>query len=210
MTIVRISKELMAKVDDQIRLMDRRQAEAGHEKKNPVNNPAIVSALVEDAERQWFCLNPALRTTVPREWLVPFERIDFAVALGKRTTTFSVSGQYLAPYSANMSYNSVDVAVDSENLPTEISAALLDHCLEADAHKRRFIEVKQQVREFLENAKSLNDAVKRFPNIALYVPKEFIDKMNTKKAETEKATKHVTVDTSLLSTIGAKHLLGSS
>jgi len=210
MTIVRISKGLLESVEKQITSMALASANAGYEKNHPTSNADVKKALVDAAYRKWFIAAPELRAVIPKDWLEEFERIDFKIKAGSVNLSFGVSGNYNAPHSASISFNSADVELVQRDLPPEINAVLLEYATEKTEHEAKFKKVREQVKEFLENAKSLNDAVKRFPNIALYAPKEFIDLMNAKKPEKVVEDKVVELDTSLLSTVGVMHLLGST
>lgn len=211
MAIVRITKKLLEQVEGHIKEMSRMAAASGYMKNEPVTNPEVVAALVERAHVKWFSDKPELRGAIPESWLAPTERIDFNIKIESGGhLRMSVPGKFYVPNDAKPGYGGVSVVVNTCNLPPETGAALLEHYTANKAHEDKFTTVRQQVKSFLEASKSLNDAVKRFPNIALYIPKVFIDQMNAKAVakETEKA-EAVELDTTLLSVVGASHLMGS-
>lgn len=208
MAIVRISKDLMTAVDRQVVAMSSRAAAAGFDKNKPADNPRVSDALVEHAKRKWYEAAPGLRDSIPDEWFTEISRIDFRVRIPGRTTSVYIEGEFFVPQCAGPSYNSVDVNVEEMNVPSEVWGIIVEYAEAKKAHEDRYKSVKEQVTRYLKGAASLNDAVKKFPNISLYLPKEYIDKINEKTVKKERGEEGISVDTTLLSTVGAKHLLG--
>lgn len=52
--------------------------------------------------------------------------------------------------------------------------------------RERWTKVKEQIINFIRKAKSLNEALKLWPDVARYVPVEYVDKANEKKERPEK------------------------
>jgi hypothetical protein len=55
--------------------------------------------------------------------------------------------------------------------------------------------VKTQIREFLEKCRTLNEAVKLYPGLRMYVPKEYLDRVDKKVERAEKVAKLHGIDT---------------
>jgi hypothetical protein len=86
-----------------------------------------------------------------------------------------------------------------------------------DAHNTKFRALREQVIGFLNGSKSLNDALKKFPDIGLYVPKEYIERVEVKveraprevREAQEKQDATATIDTNLLTTMGVLRSLAA-
>jgi hypothetical protein len=55
--------------------------------------------------------------------------------------------------------------------------------------------VKTQIREFLDKCRTLNEAVKLYPGLRMYVPKEYLDRVDKKVERAEKVAKLHGIDT---------------
>jgi hypothetical protein len=55
--------------------------------------------------------------------------------------------------------------------------------------------VKTQIREFLDKCRTLNEAVKLYPGLRMYVPKEYLDRVDKKVERAERVAKLHGIDT---------------
>ncbi len=77
-----------------------------------------------------------------------------------------------------------------------------------------FGSIKQQLKDFLYSHASLNTAVKEMPELEMYVPQEYLDKLNEKTVRSKKPTVNdedkVTVDVEALTRAAVAHRMTSS
>lgn len=214
MALVRISERLLDETKQKINQMGRKAALNGYEKLNPESIDGVVDSVREAVLVKAFIEAPALRGAVPDSWLM--ERNNYGGKLVSNTPpwshTVSLPGSTFVPKSSG----SYSTDLNPRDVPNSVVVAVTTYLTAQTAHNEKFTKVSKQVMEYLREAKSLNDAVKRFPNIAMYVPDEFVKKMNEKvfkKSAEEKAADkevNVAVDTSLLSVVAVAHTLGET
>ena len=63
-----------------------------------------------------------------------------------------------------------------------------DYYKEANEVQVRWDKIGKQVQEFLNSCKSLNEGLKVWPDLRLYVPKEYLDKVEEKQARSKSAS----------------------
>lgn len=213
MALVRISERLLDETKQKINNMGRTAATNGHEKIKPELIDGVVDAVREAVLVKAFSAAPALRGVMPDSWLM--ERTNYGGKLSDKNSwsyTVTLPDSTLVPKSSG----SYSTDLESCDVPDSVVVAVTTYLAAQTAHTEKFAKVTKQVMEYLREAKSLNDAVKRFPNIAMYVPPEFVNKMNEKvfrkSAEAKAAAKEVgaDVDTSLLSVVAVAHTLGET
>ena len=86
------------------------------------------------------------------------------------------------------------------------------------AHNTKFANIRDQVIGFLNASKSLNDAIKKYPDIKLWIPKRYIDdvervvdrKPREQRVREEMAEAVVDLDTSLLASMGVMRAIVTS
>jgi hypothetical protein len=111
---------------------------------------------------------------------------------------------------AKPDYLDPQLTVLLHSMTPETREAVTHYVAKSDEHEKKYRQVRHQVKEFLSAATSLNDAVKRFPNIASYIPQIYLNKMAEKKAKAAAAAgAQPQIDEKLLSVVGAVHQLGS-
>jgi len=62
----------------------------------------------------------------------------------------------------------------------ELMAEYVAYQKQVDEVKQRWKKVSEEIVKFLQNCKSLNEALKLWPDVRIYIPKEFIDRVEHK------------------------------
>lgn len=127
-----------------------------------------------------------LKAQLPDNWKASADRIDvitkFQVNDKERDAELSIraiSGKFETPCTDHNSYYSFNVKVPQDHpLMADLVKAKIAYYEVYD----RWGKVKEQVTTFLRSCKSLNEAVKLWPDVALYVPQSFKDRMAVKPA----------------------------
>lgn len=61
--------------------------------------------------------------------------------------------------------------------------------------RKKWEGIQTQIREFLEKCRTLNEAVKLYPGLRMYVPQEYLDRLDKKVERAEKVAKLHGIDT---------------
>ena len=138
-----------------------------------------------------------LRDQMPSEWKKTYNRINARIQYEWAPETVS-SFDFIfesvdpieVPQCNENSYYGHNITVDANShlLPPQARAAL-EHqkfCRQTDA---KWKDVKDNVTKFLESAKSLNEALKLWPALALYINDEYIDRVNNNPKREKTASK---------------------
>jgi uncharacterized protein YdaU (DUF1376 family) len=92
------------------------------------------------------------------------------------------------PNDGSSSWHAYEVTFDDEVRPPSpiMDEQITYHRQIADINSR-WSKVQADVSKFLESCKSLNEAVKLWPDIKLYVPEQYIKRLNESVAREKKA-----------------------
>jgi hypothetical protein len=138
-----------------------------------------------------------LRDQMPSEWKKEYQRVNARIfyesAEGKNTVfefSFETTDPIEVPQSTGNSYYGHNVIVPETSylLPAQALAALEHHklCHQIDA---KWDIVRDQVSQFLESAKSLNEALKLWPALSLYISDGYISRVNNNAKREKTASK---------------------
>ena len=132
-----------------------------------------------------------LMQTIPQEWTRSFRGYgNFSVTEGEYR--YNIGTQ--APDSVggmppnHQDYGSFTVSVDDPRLPEEIKA-MVHKLRERKEIERRWNTVRNNVCEFLESCKSLNEAIKLWPDVEHYIPKEYVERVLQKREKSASESK---------------------
>lgn len=133
----------------------------------------------------------ALRNMVPAEWCENVSSVDTYVLVGAPpevrrygVSLFFAEKISLRPgldsrrYSVTMRFDSVD------SLPLELKP-YVEWCVRCSDVTSRWDKVRTQVVDFLNNCKSLNEALKLWPDLRVYIPEAYLERVD-RKAERQK------------------------
>jgi hypothetical protein len=141
---------------------------------------------------------------MPKRWLSQCDQFDLSVKLnwsgsydelgydkGDQMYVGRValkSKPYLPPDARGYSPTLYFGFKEDEPIPAEIADAVnyMRKCHEIEA---RWDKVEVQVRDFLDNCKSLNEALKLWPDLSVYIPKHYIERVEKKANRSTTETK---------------------
>lgn len=208
MALVRISRQLLRDVAARIDSMRAHQHTLTVAPLHPSKIDALRAAVLEIVESETWGQHPDLRSKLPAQWKQRVPRVDvrFVASDGGISEEFQIEGPiHVPPYSS--SYY-IERTLELGRLPPETADKVRAYLEAKEAHKLKYDAVGSQVISFLESCKSLNDAVKKMPNILLYVPQEYKDQLE-KKVERSGPGKSdeddgpaTTIDHDLIATVG--------
>lgn len=216
MATVRISSELHSAVSRNIMAMCNAQVErdAGNEPGNIAIDPydhRILQALFGE---QWRKM-----VECPSDWFYPRGDIDVRIEVrnaqgeviktclpdfisNKRGVSFRVP--------ANRSYPTIDISTPEEFERWPEAAKHRDYWLARDSIEEEWHKVRDQVHSFLSQFATLNQAVKAWEGVRLYIPQNFLDRLDAKVERTKSEIKAeltvANIDVSKLTTmaVGAR------
>jgi len=182
MSLVRISKQLLIDVTNNINKTSSTIIAKTVDPMNPILTPEVTAALVEAAVVKVWGKYEALRTQMPAEWKVN-PRADIRI----QHNGVSVGGEirienkkFVIPRAKDVGSSYCDVVLESSEIPQEFFQAFVAYETARSAHTEKFVAVNKQVTAFLKSSASLNDALKRYPDLALYIPQTYINKVEEK------------------------------
>jgi hypothetical protein len=138
-----------------------------------------------------------LRDQMPNEWKKTYNRVNARIQYewaeghtGQFEFIFESVDPIEVPQCNENSYygHNIIVPETSHLLPQQARAAL-EHqkfCRQTDA---KWSDIKQQVSDFLRAAKSLNEALKLWPALSLYISDDYIDRVNNNPKREKMASK---------------------
>jgi hypothetical protein len=208
MAYVAISGELKENVKEQIKNLQR---------KDSGSIPAVSSGITldtipDDLKDKVWGEHRHLEAMMPKEWKAFRDGLSLKVRYVLedgivRETNFevTVSAHFACP--PNTRPYSFSIEVD-EHYP--LVAEFLVYRKKVAEVDARWDKVRTDVLKFLENCKSLNEAIKLWPDIRIYIPKHYIERIE-KKAERSVSTnsaldilKGIDTDGAVAAAIGAR------
>lgn len=207
MALVRISKQLIEDIRNRIRVM------SDAEQKNIEIPPTAWNASVRTDVQEFVTAckwgdKLHLKEQMPHHWLAHAKNVEITVKYSTpspRAVEISYTDMALAlPPGTNLNWNStLQLVVRPEDLPelSQLKAEVeaLHAALEQRAEiAKAWISRRDDIVKFLEKCKSLNEALKLWPGIKLYVPTSYIETIERKveRATPEKRAEVVaTIDT---------------
>lgn len=129
-----------------------------------------------------------LISEMPSEWLAnKFEAIDFHFSGPGFTLTCRSTDPLKLPPMYRNNYPDVYVTFqEGEEMPLSVINEHIQKAKQRTEITDRWKKIENQVNQFLENCKSLNEAIKLWPDLKLYIPAEYIERLERKAAKAEK------------------------
>jgi len=187
MAFVGISANLTSAVRNQIHTMRNAELNA------TIGETTSRIPITVTGNERWFIekvwLNKLnLLSEIPSEWLAKFEAVDFHFSGPDFKLDCRAEGNFKLPPIYRGSYPDVYVTFNvGDDMPVDI---INEHIIKAKQRSeilQRWEKVAKQVYDFLDNCKSLNEALKLWPDLKLYIPNEFIARVERKAAKAEKS-----------------------
>ena len=220
MAYVAISNALVASTERNIRMM--------RDKEKALHAMPPESCTVPDEDGNTMALiwgaHQHLRHQMPEDWKRNPGKITLRVAYQPDPTherKYTVDFQVMAPsgfecpnstegMSLNSSYYGHIIKVDeSSYLVPQGARDLIEHCKIRSEIDSRWEGISSKVRQFLHASKSLNEALKLWPGLSMYVEKDYLDRVAT-KVVIEKKEKTKTNAEELLGTIDVDTLTAAA
>lgn len=192
MATVRITKDLINQIKTNINNIGITVLEKTIKTLDPISQPDIKAELVEVGLTAAWGKYMHLRNVIPSEWFVKKERLDIRVGDISEIRIYA-DNLMLPPKLANGKSNSLsyfEVQLPASAVKPETYDVLLSYQSKVRAHEDKYKGITQIVTQYIESSKSLNDAIKRFPDIALYVPDSIrarLDEKVERKSRTSNA-----------------------
>jgi hypothetical protein len=186
MATVRVTKDLIEQIKTNIRGISKVVLEKTVQPQNPALKPDIKAELVELGLIYAWGKYVHLRNVIPSEWMVKKERLDITVG-DLREVWIYLDSYCLPPRSATGLYGTstyFEVRVAKEEVREETYNALAAYQALLQEHDEKYKRIDDMVIGFIKSSKSLNDAIKRFPDIVLYVPDDIKRKLEEKVERT--------------------------
>lgn len=197
MALVRISKELLDSVKG--RICDLRAAEINEVPMPPTEVASTPGDGVEPLAAQiLWGEHLHLKSLLPSDWVKKVERVSFTTTYihdnGRTETTRHVTFKGIevaVPPNVSLDsglvvelvYDFVEQAVADEQHPAHNVACKVMAMVKHEKHRRKAVNAwgfrQIQIIEYLNKCKSLNEAIKLWPGVKLYVPQRFIDTVET-------------------------------
>lgn len=175
MATVRISVLLIDQVKRYIDTVQESVFIATIEPRNPCKAPDFKDRLADTALRYLWKGHEHLKALVPKSWLIETPRLDIRIASG---IEYQVEGSFTAPPDANgRSGRYLEVNVPFDAVPADLVKAMKEYDTLIGAHRTKSKVVNEKIIAFLESCKSVNDAIRKYPDVAFYLPKHVKDKL---------------------------------
>lgn len=184
MATVRISKQLLSDVKDEILAISRNVHEATIKPLDPVSNKDMVDEVVEIAMLNIWKDFMHLKNVVPVEWLKKVSYVDIKFPDANEIRLERTC--YVPPTMSGYTY--VETTLTPEQAPAFYSSLVAYNTADG-LHRTKFKAIKEKVLSFLSTCKSLKDALNKYPDLALYIPQSYKNQM---AVETARAVRAVT------------------
>jgi len=182
MATVRISKQLLSDVKNEILAISHNVHEATIKPLDPVSNKDMVDEVVEIAMLNIWKDFMHLKNVVPVEWLKKVSYVDIKFPDANEIRLERTS--YVPPTMSGYTY--VETTLTPEQAP-EFYRSLVTYNATESLHKTKFKAIQEKVLSFLSACKSLKDALNKYPDLALYIPQTYKDQMAVESARAQRS-----------------------
>ena len=179
MATVRISKELMEEIKRNITAMYEKVYDSTLAPLDPIEQPNIVEYLSAKAIDTTWKGYEHLRSSTPKQWLTTIDRIDVSIrSLGNAMQSVVPELQIrrkdgtkhlLAPNTPVKSVHYHEVDICESDVDTVVLQQIKKFYADKAAFDDKYKKIAKSILQFVEASKSLNDAVKKLPDIRLYL-----------------------------------------
>ena len=136
-----------------------------------------------------------LRDTFDEDLTQSVDHITLNIELTDLATTVafyvrSTHDRFVVPNYRSNGYNSMSRKIDqTHSFAMTVAAAHVAHQRQRIAINAKWKAIKEQVKEFLHAAKSLNEALKLWPALALYINDQYINRVNSNTTRSQTVSK---------------------
>jgi hypothetical protein len=181
MAYVAISNNLLNSTMDNIDKMRDKETAAISEV------PSDISLDPEDhlaLEMSWG-VHKSLRSVIPEDWTQAVRTINVRITVPDEipwSTDFYIRAkhdQFRVPNLRSNNYDSITTSIDANHsFALTVAARHLANQRQYREINAKWKKIKAEVKAFLNASKSLNEALKLWPALALYISDSYIDKIN--------------------------------
>jgi hypothetical protein len=181
MSYVGISGDLITNVENHISRMRNKEREAF----TTPNGMLELDEAPQEVVALLWGEHAHLQNLMPEKWMTKNTGVDLHLNYtlddspdaNKYSTIFTVkySTQLMAP--PNMSSYRHDIEVPMNTCPIPQAEDFLKWSKEMSAIEARWATVRKQIVNFLKSCKSLNEALKLWPDVRIYIPDEFLKRV---------------------------------
>jgi hypothetical protein len=136
-----------------------------------------------------------LRGTFDEDMTQSVDYITLNIELADLATSVSfyvrsTHDRFVVPNYRSNGYNSMSRKIgDTHSVALTVAAAFVAHQRQRIAINAKWKAIKEQVKEFLNAAKSLNEALKLWPALALYISDQYINRVNENASRSKTVSK---------------------
>jgi hypothetical protein len=208
MAYVAISGELKENVKEQIKSLQRKDAGSIP----AVSSGITLDTIPDDLKDKVWGEHRHLEAMMPKDWKLFRDDLTLKTKFLLEnsdvcSTSFEVS--FNEPFACPPNTRPYSFAVEVDEHYSLVAEYLVyrKKVAEVDA---RWDKVRMDVLKFLENCKSLNEAIKLWPDIRIYIPKHYIERIEKKAERTVSNTsaldilKGIDTDGAVAAAIGAR------
>lgn len=154
-----------------------------------------------------------LKDTLPDSWkryvpeLIGFTEFSYKERTMKSRLYIKLANKFGSPPDQNSSY-SYSFAIPETHPDV---APVIEYIKQTTEVSDKWSDIRSKVTAFLQNCKSLNEAVKLWPDVRIYIPQSYMDRMLVKSERTaekiSKATeflKQIDTDAAVAAAVGAR------
>ena len=189
MALVRVSKILLMDVKNKIVQMK----DLSHKKviapMEPAKDKALEDQLFDVGLDKLWGEHKHFMTELPKTWLRITQRMDVQIIEAEHKIPEIMITRNFAIPGGVQHYTYIEVKIKAASVPVSCMEKIKVWAAALREHEKKYNEVAVQVRAFLESCKSLNDAVKRYPDLLLYIPQHYKDSMEEKRVAKDKKEK---------------------
>lgn len=210
MAYVAISGELKENVKEQIKNLQRKDSGSIPD----VPSSVSLDTIPEDLKDKVWGEHRHLEAMMPKEWKLYRDELTLKVEFVLENsdvckTSFDIKFNRPAELACPPNTRPYSFAVEVDEYYPLVAEYLVyrKKIAEVDA---RWDKVRIDVMKFLENCKSLNEALKLWPDIRIYIPKQYIERIEKKAERTVSNTsaldilKGIDTDGAVAAAIGAR------
>ena len=176
MALVRISHDLIDEVKNTIQRLSDASYLATIELREPNKDEETLKPLLQAVEKKVWGANAHLKPLLPQDWLNSTDNIDVKV-MGREWRINTPGFRYPPKGAFKAGYSYIDVQLTDDEIGEEVLNKVREYNRLNEEHNVKYSSVKTQVIGFLKNCKSLNDALNKYPDLAIYIPQPFLDRV---------------------------------
>lgn len=190
MAYVAISNQLIHDVASKIDKLKQQERNAVKEPTHEVHvtpDDALATQLIWGEHMH-------LRDQIPDNWKmqVPkvtlYYRVQAEHDYNSAYYTLQATGTgFIVPRQANLSVYGMEIKFTEEADCPPIMAEVIEYTKQVTEIDSRWKKVTAQVKEFLYKCKSLNEALKLWPQLRIYIPQQYIDRMEKNSPAAKKS-----------------------